>query len=205
MSYPILLYPILSYLTYPIISQSILPYRNQSHSILSCPSQSYPTLSSPIRSYHPIRSCPILFDPILSYLIICDPILSYPTQSNPIIFYLIPSYIILSYPIPSYSILPCPILSHPILYRFRFHSDVGFRFEIAFGFQSRNTIRKQQQVQIESQIISPGHPLYNFKKKSPNSRSSPLWGSYVNRSTSLDTIDTNSDNNIEFDINIIRL
>ena len=69
----------------------------------------------------------------------------------------------MSSPIPSNSILSCPIPSRPILYRIRFHSAVGFRFEIAFGFQSRNNIRKQQ-FQIESQIISPGHPLYNFLK-----------------------------------------
>ena len=125
----------------------------------------YLTHTSPIPYPYPILSCSILFQPILSYLIPSHPTPSYSTLS------------ILSYPILSHLILPYPILpSSTLFYRVRFDSAVGFQSEMAFGFPRRNSIRKQHQIQIESQIISPGHLLYNLINNSTNSRSSPPVG-----------------------------
>ena len=85
LSYPILSYPILSYLSYPIYPiLSILSYPILSCPVLSCPVLSCPVLSCPVLSC-PVLSCPVLSCPVLSCPVLSCPVLSCPVLSCPVL------------------------------------------------------------------------------------------------------------------------
>ena len=88
--HPILHFSILLFLSYPILSYHIYSI---SFNILPCHTilhPSYPILSFSILFY------PFLSYPILSYPILCYPILSYPILSYPFLPYLFLSYLLIS-------------------------------------------------------------------------------------------------------------